>query len=340
MRRREFLVLCGEWPMHREFTWFLGSGASLQPWGAGAQQSTPTIGLLSTRSPADSAHLLAALRRGLAETAHIEGQTLSIEYRWAAGDYGRLLPLAEDLIHRRVAVPLAIGGPPAALAAKAATSTTPIVFLMGGNPTTLGLVASYNHPGGNATGISMSVHASLESKRLELLHEMVPRASRLGFLVNPTFPPADFQVEDAQRGGRAIGVAVEVLRASTDSELDAAFRRAAKSQIAGLAIASDPFFQSRADKLVALAARHAIPTIYEVREYVEAGGLASYGIDNREVWRQVGVYTSRILSGETPANLPVVSPNKIEFVINLKTAKALGLQIPTMLHGQVDEVIE
>jgi putative ABC transport system substrate-binding protein len=339
MKRREFLAIVAGWPPRSDFA-LAGSAFSIHPSLALAQQPAPIIGVLSNRSFADSLHLLEPLRRGLAETGHVEGQNLIVEYRWSNGDYSSLPGLAADLIRQRVKVLVTTGGPPSALAAQAATSTTPIVFVTGGNPATMGIVASYSHPGGNATGVAMSMHERLESKRLELLHEMVPSASKLGFLINPAFPPAQYQVQDAQSAATAAGVTLEMFRASTDEEIEAALQTAAEKQVGGLAVASDPYFNTRATKLVALAARHAIPTIYEVREYVTAGGLASYGIDNREVWRMVGVYTGRILNGEAPASLPVTSPNKLEFVVNLKAANALGIALPPSVFARADEVIE
>jgi putative ABC transport system substrate-binding protein len=339
MRRREFLAVCGAWALRGGAAGLLAGAGILRPGRVGAQQSIPTIGLLSPRFPDDSAHVLAALRRGLAETGHVEGRTVRIDYRWTAGDYDSLPAVAEDLVRRRVAVLLAAGGPPSIVAAKAATSTIPIVFVTGGDPAAFGYVASHNRPGGNLTGISMPIE-TLDSKRLALLHELLPSASRLGFLVNQTFPPAELQVEEAQSASAAIGVAVDILRAGTDGEIERAFARAAEARVAGLAVASDPFFNTRIEKLTALAAGAAIPAIYEVREYVAAGGLASYGVDNREVWRLVGVYAGRVLNGAAPGELPVISPVKLELAVNLKTASALGLTIPPSPLARADEVIE
>jgi putative tryptophan/tyrosine transport system substrate-binding protein len=326
MRRRDFVSLIG--------------GAAAWPLAARAQQpAMPVIGYLSSRSPDDTRHLLAAFLRGLNEAGYVEGQNVTIEYRWALGQYDRLPALAAELVRRPVAVITTTGDEPAALAAKAATSTIPIVFLIGGDPVALGLAASYKRPGGNATGMNI-LTATLEAKRLGLLHELVPQAATIGVLLNPKFQPADSQLRDLQQAAPAIGLQIQVLRASTDSELDAAFETATQQRIAALAVTADPFFDTRRDKLVALAASHAVPTIYQFREYAVAGGLMSYGNDSIDVYRQAGVYTGRILKGANPADLPVMQPTKFEFVINLKAAKALGLTLPSGLLSIVDEVIE
>jgi putative ABC transport system substrate-binding protein len=323
--RREVIILLG--------------GATAWPFAARTQQpAMPVIGYLSSRSPDDTRHLLAAFLRGLNEAGYVEGQNVAIEYRWALGQYDRLPALAAELVRRPVAVITTTGGDPAALAAKAATSTIPIVFLMG-DPVASGLAASYNRPGGNATGINI-LSATLGAKRLGLLHEMVPQAATIGVLLNPKFPAADSQLRDLQQAAPTIGLQIHILRASTDSELDAAFETVTQQRIAALAVTTDPFFDTRRDKLVALAASRAVPTIYQFREYVAAGGLMSYGNDSIDVYRQAGVYTGRILKGANPADLPVMQPTKFEFVINLKTAKALGLTLPSGLLSIVDEVIE
>jgi putative tryptophan/tyrosine transport system substrate-binding protein len=324
----------------RDVLGMLALGALVETRTANAQQGLPTIGFLSTRSASDTGDLLAALTRGLAETGHVEGRTLRIEFRWASGAYDLLPGMAGDLVDRRVAVLVATGGPPAALAAKAATSTTPIVFLTGGDPILMGLIRSHNRPGGNATGIRLVGAETLESKRLALLGELLPQASRLGFVVNPNFPPFPFQVEDARSAERGSGVSVEILQASTEREIEVAFEKAAERQIAGLAVAGDPFFTSVASTFIKLAARHRIPAIYEPRAFANDGGLASYGPNFKEVWRQLGVYTGRILNGATPSDLPVLSPLQFDLVINLKTAKALGLTIPPALLARADQVIE
>ena len=289
----------------------------------------PVIGYLSARSPEDTTHLVAAFRRGLVESGYVEGQNVAIEYKWALGQVDRLPALAAKLASRSVAILVATGGDSAALAAKAATSTIPIVFSMG-DPVKAGLAASYNRPGGNATGINILTQ-TLDPKRLGLLHELVPQAATIGFLLNPDYPAAEEQSKDMQEAARAIGLHIHVLRANTDREIEAAFETVAQHRIGALAVAGSPFFDTRRDTLVALAARHAVPTMYHFREFVTAGGLMSYGIDPIDTYRQVGVYAGRILKGAKPADLPVLQPTKFEFVINLKTAKALSLEIPARL---------
>jgi putative ABC transport system substrate-binding protein len=325
----------------REFISLLGGVAAIWPVAARARQpAMPVIGYLSSRSPDDTRHLLAAFLGGLNEgSGYVEGQNVTIEYRWALGQYDRLPALAAELVRRPVAVIATTGGEPAARAAKAATSTIPIVFLIGSDPVALGLVASYSRPSGNATGMNI-LTVSLEAKRLGLLHELVPQAATIGVLVNPKFQPADHQLRDLQQAAPPIGLQIYVLRASTDSELDVAFETVTQQHIAALAVTADPFFDTRRDKLVALAASHAVPTIYQFREYTTAGGLMSYGNDLIDAYRQAGVYTGRILKGANPADLPVLQPTKFEFVINLKTAKALGLSVPTSMQQLADEVIE
>jgi putative ABC transport system substrate-binding protein len=323
----------------REFITLLGGAAVAWPVAARAQQpAMPVIGYLSARSPEDTAHLVPAFRQGLGEGGFVEGQNVTIEYRWALGQVDRLPALAAELAGRPVAVIVTTGGESAALAAKAATSTIPIVFSMG-DPVKAGLAASYNRPGGNATGINI-LSDTLESKRLGLLRELVPQAVTIGFLLNPNFPSAESQSKDVQEAARAIGLQIHVLRANTDREIEAAFETIAQHRIAAVAVAASPFFDTRRDKLVALAARHSVPTIYQFREFVAAGGLVSYGIDPIDAYRQVGVYAGRILKGAKPSDLPVLQPTKFELVINLKTAKALGLDVPLHLQQLADEVIE
>jgi ABC-type uncharacterized transport system substrate-binding protein len=327
MKRREFIRLIG------------GAAAAAWPLAARAQQpAMPVIGFLHARSPDDSMPQVAAFRRALAEAGYVEGQNATIEYRWAAGRYETMPAMAAELV-RLPALVLVAGAEPAALAAKAATSTIPIVFSVGHDPVKLGLVASYNRPGGNATGVSMFT-AALDAKRLGLLHELVPRAATLGVLVNPSYPLAESQVRDVQEAARSIGMQIHLLRASTDQEIDAAFETVRQQRIAALLQAADPFFDTRRDKLVAWAARLAVPAMYHFREFPLADGLMSYGIDILDVYRQVGVYVGRILGGTKPADLPVMQPTKFELVINLKTAKALGLDVPPMLLARADEVIE
>jgi putative ABC transport system substrate-binding protein len=324
----------------REFISLLGGAAAAWPLAAHAQQpSMPVIGYLSSRSPDDTAHLVAAFRGGLGEGGFVEGQNVTIEYRWAHGQYDRLPALAAEFVRRPVDILATTGGEPAALAAKAATSTIPIVFLIGGDPVKLGLAASYNRPGGNATGMNI-LTATLEPKRLGLLRELMPQAATIGVLLNPKFQPAESQLRDLQEAAGTIGLQIHVLNAGSDRELDAVFETIAQQRIAALAVTADPFFDTRRDKLVALAARHAVPTIYHFREFAAAGGLMSYGIDSLATYRQVGVYVGQILKGAKPSDLPVVQPTKFEFVINLKTAKVLGLDVPPGLSARADEIIE
>jgi putative ABC transport system substrate-binding protein len=293
---------------------------------------------ISARSPGDTAHLVAAMQRGLAERGYVEGQNVGAEYRWALGQPDRLAVMAAELVRRPVAILIATGGESAALAAKAATSTIPIVFSIGGDPVKVGLTASYSRPGGNATGISLLTNL-LEPKRLGVLHELVPGAATIGVLLNPNFPPFADQLKDVQEAGRALGVRIHVLLASTDRELDAAFETIGQQRTAALAVAAGPFFDTRREKIVALAARYAVPAMYHFREYAAAGGLTSYGIDP-DVYRQVGVYAGRILRCASPSELPVLQASKFEFVINLKTAKALGLEVSPSLLARADEMIE
>jgi putative ABC transport system substrate-binding protein len=325
MRRREFITL-------------FGRAAAAWPLAARAQQSgIPVIGYLSVRSSDN--YLVEALRRGLRETGYIEGQNLAIEYRWATGQYDRMPAMAAELARRPVTVLVTAGGEPAALAAKAATSIIPIVFVIGGDPVKVGLVASYNRPGGNATGTSI-LTSTLEPKRLGLLHELVPQATTIAVLLNPNFQASEGQERDVQEAGRALGVHIHILRASSDRDIEAAFEIVAQQRIAALAVGADPFFDTRRDTLVALAARQMVPAIYHFREFAAAGGLASYGIDVSDSHRQIGVYVGQILKGAKPAELPVLQPTKLELIINIKSARALGLQVPDKLLALADEVIE
>jgi putative tryptophan/tyrosine transport system substrate-binding protein len=323
----------------REFVATLGGVVTWQLKVRAQQVAMPVIGYLSSRSPDDTAHLVAAFRRGLSAGGFVEGQNVMIAYRWALGQYDRLPAMAAELVRRPVAVLVTTGGEPAAMAAKDATSTIPIVFLIGGDPLKLGLAASYNRPGGNATGMNI-LTATMEPKRLGLLRELMPQAATIGVLLNPNFQPAANQLRDLQEAARAIDVQIHVLNAATDRELDAVFETIAQQRIAALAVTADPFFDTRRDKLVALAAHHAVPTIYHFREFAAAGGLMSYGVDSLETYRQVGVYTQQILKGTKPADLPVLQPSKFEFVINVKTAKALGVKFSDNLLSLADEVIE
>jgi putative tryptophan/tyrosine transport system substrate-binding protein len=325
----------------RRFITLLGSAAVAWPLAARAQQpAMPVIGFLNSRTPDDTAHLVAAFRRGLSETGYVEGRNVTVEYRWGFGQYDRLPALAAELARPPVAVLASSGGDPAILAAKAATSTIPIVFV-GGDPVQMGLAASFNRPGGNVTGIS-TLSYTLVAKRLGLLHELVSQAAAIAMRVNPADRGGSGaqQTRELQEATRTIGLQIHVLQASTDSEIDTAFESMAQGRIAALIIGSDPFYDTRRDKLVGLAARNAVPAMYQSREYAAAGGLISYGIDFSESYRQLGVYTGRILKGEKPADLPIVQSTKFELVINLKTARTLGLTIPPSVLAIADEVIE
>jgi putative ABC transport system substrate-binding protein len=316
----------------------LGRAAAAWPLAARAQQPTmPVIGFLQSGSPGATAQTLAAFHRGLKEVGYVEGQNVGIEYRYADGQYDRLPVLAADLIRNHVAAIFA-GGPPAALAAKAASSTIPIVFTAA-DPVKLGLVASFNQPGRNVTGVAFFAQA-LVAKRLELLRELVPNAATIGILVNPNFPGTAAEVADGQAAARAGGLELQIIQASNDDGLEAAFADMEKRRIGALVVSGDIFFNSRRDQIVALAARHAVPAIYEWRDFVTAGGLMNYATSVTDGYRQAGNYVARILKGAQPSDLPVVQPTKFELVINLQTAKALGLFVPPGLLVAADEVIE
>jgi putative tryptophan/tyrosine transport system substrate-binding protein len=322
----------------REFIVALSSAATW-PLAARAQQpSMPVIGFLSGLSAAAVARPLVAFLQGLNETGYVEGQNVTIEYRWAEGQYDRLPALAADLVHRTAAVIVSLGADPAALAAKGATTTIPIVFLVGGDPVKLGLVASLNRPRGNATGVNFLV-SEMTAKRLALLHELVPTAAGLGVLINPKSAVAEAQLGDAQSAAHALGQQVEIINASNEGEIDTAFASFTQ-RAGGLVIADDPFFNNRRVQIVSLAAHYAIPTVYFFREFTASGGLISYGTSLTEAYHQVGVYAGKILGGANPTDLPVIQPTKFELVINLKTAKALGITVPQTLLVAADEVIE
>jgi putative tryptophan/tyrosine transport system substrate-binding protein len=322
----------------RKFLATLG-GAAAWPLPARAQQvAMPVIGFLHSEAPGRyTSPILRAFRQGLSESGHVEGRNVAIEYRWAESRYDRLPDLAGDLVGRGVNVIVANG--PAIQAAKTATTTIPIVFFAGGDPIKLGLVASLAQPGGNLTGVT-NLGTELGPKRLELLHELVPAATSFVVLVNPTYPDAAAQSEAAQAAARARSLRLDVFHASTERDFDSLFAALAERRVGGLVIVTDPFFNNCAAQLAALALRHAVPTVYHMLEFVTAGGLAGYGNSYTDLWRQIGIYTGRILKGEKPADLPVMQPTKFELLINLNTAKALGLTVPDKLLVAADEVIE
>jgi putative ABC transport system substrate-binding protein len=328
MRRRDFITL-------------LGSGAATWPLSARAQQPTmPIVGFVSGRSADTSVREVAAFRKGFNETGYVEGQNATIEYHWLEGQYDRLPSLMADFVHRRVAVIATLGSNPAALAAKAATTTIPIVFSVGEDAVKMRLVTSLARPGGNATGINFFA-AEVGAKRLALLHELVPKAVRIAVLVNPAnTSTAEATLREIPETARTLGLETQVLNASTSGEIEAAFSTLVSGRADALFVAADAFFISRRVQFAALAARHGIPAAYPPRDEAAAGGLMSYGVDIPDVWRQVGLYTHQILKGAKPADLPVVQSTKFEFVINLQTARALGIEIPNSLQLLADEVIE
>jgi putative tryptophan/tyrosine transport system substrate-binding protein len=327
MNRREFIALIG--------------GAAAWPFIARAQQpAISVIGLLGSESPDVWATRLRAFRQGLKETGYVEGQNAAIEYRWAESHNDRLPALAADLVRHPVTVIVAPGSTPAALAAKAATSTIPIIFWVGTDPIELGLVASLNRPEGNLTGLT-TLNVGLVNKRVELLHEIIPGTSSVGLLINPTSPIlSKISTEEAQVAALSLGLELHVLNASTEGDFDVVFADLIQLRAGGLVIGTDAFFSSRLEKLAAVSARHAMPTVYHFREFAAAGGLISYGGSSTEPFHGVGVYAGRILKGEKPATLPVQQVTKVELIINLKTARAFGLNIPLSLIARADEVIE
>jgi putative tryptophan/tyrosine transport system substrate-binding protein len=326
MRRREFITLLG--------------GAAMWPLAAHAQQSMmQVVGWLSARSPREATPVLQAFLQGLGEAGYFEGKNVTIEYGWAEGHYDRLPALAAELVQHQVAVIAATGGEPSPLAAKAATTSIPIVFTAGGDPVEAGLVASLNQPGSNVTGTTI-MGIEMGPKRLDLVRQLVPNATSVAMLVNPKFPLGSAEARDVQGATRSLGMRFHVLFASNEGEIDAAFADIVRQKTDLLIIATDPFLLGQRDQVVGLAAQHGVPTMYFLREFVEAGGLMSYGPDIANGYRQAGVYTGRILSGAKPATLPVWRPTHFVLILNLKTAKKLGLEVPPMLLALADEVIE
>jgi putative ABC transport system substrate-binding protein len=326
MRRRDFISLVG--------------GVAAWPMAARAQhEALPVIGFLQSNSPVASAHMTAAFHNGLKETGYVEGQNVGIVHRYADGQYDRLPVLAAELVRSQIVVLAATGGDSTILAARAATATIPIVFTTGSDPVALGYVASLNRPSGNVTGVWI-LTSILGAKRIGLLRELVPKADAIGVLVNPTYAAAVAQLEEVQAAAASVDVRLVIANASAERDLEPAFALLVQQGCSALIISPDPFFVSRRDQIVALAARHAIPTIYEWRKYVVAGGLMSYGTSLVEAYRQAGIYTGRILKGEKPGDLPVLQSTKFEFVINLKTAKALGIKFSDNLLSLADEVID
>jgi ABC-type uncharacterized transport system substrate-binding protein len=326
MQRREFISLIGgavAWPLTARAQW----------------PPMPVIGFLHSASLEPFADLVMAFREGLKDTGYVEGQNVAMEYRWANGHYDRLPALASDLVKRQVAVIVAFGGSSSGLAAKKVTATIPIVFSAGDDPVKVGLVASLNHPGENVTGVSVLIGA-LDAKKMGLLREIAPKVAVMGVLENPTLPAVKDRLSSVQEAARSTGQQIQVFYASDEPTLETTFRRLVQLGVGALVVGADPFFNSWRDQLVALAARYAIPAIYETREYVVAGGLMSYGTKLAEGYRQVGIYTGRILKGDKPADLPVVESSKFELVINMKTANALGLAVPNSMQLLADEVIE
>jgi putative tryptophan/tyrosine transport system substrate-binding protein len=326
MRRRTFIALLG--------------GAAAWPLAARAQQpAMPVIGFMSVRSAEDSVDLLAAFHTGLREAGFVEGQNIAVQYRWAGGQYDQMPAMAADLVNRRVAVIAALGGDPSAIAAKRATATIPIVFGIGGDPIKAGLVESFNHPGGNATGYTL-LNNLMESKRIGLLHDLVPGAGMIGALVNPSSSLSGRQLQEIEDATRRINLKVFVARASNDTELDAALASLVRQRVGALLVGGDPYFSQRRDRIIAFVAEHRLPAIYQWRDFAAAGGLISYGPRFAEFYRQAGLYVSRILRGAKPADLPVLQTTRFELAINMKTAHALGLAVPSSMQLLADEVIE
>ncbi len=326
MRRREFITI-------------LGSAAASWPMVARAQQMMPVVGYLNAGAPETNPTYLPAFRQGLAETGYVEGQNVKIELHWADNHFDRLPTLAADLVQRHVTVIAANGGPPAAFAAKAATTTIPIVFLSGVDPVGAGLVASLSRPGGNLTGMSL-FYAALGEKRLQILRDLMPKSDVIAFLVNPKFAEGQVQLKDVPAAAGRIGQQLNVLKAASLDEVEVAFAALGRNMPDGLLVASDPFFSSVREPIIRFAADHTLPAMYYDRAFVDLGGLMSYGTDVKEMYRQAGIYTARILKGEKPADLPVIQPSKFEFAINLKTAKAQGIEVPAHVQQIADVIVE
>jgi putative tryptophan/tyrosine transport system substrate-binding protein len=327
MRRREFITLL--------------SGATIAwPLVVRAQQpAMPAVGILGSVSPGPYSRFIEAIKQGLREAGYVEGRNVAIEYRWAEGQYDRLSQLATELVDRGVAVIILVGGGPTTAAATAATATIPIVFNTGEDPVKTGAVAALNRPGGNATGVSL-LTVAMEAKRLQLLHELVPTAAIVAIIVNPNNPQADQQLQELQAAARMLGIQVEAFKAGTPNEIDTAFANVVQRRAGALHMAGDAFFNTRREQFIVLSARHVLPTVFSLREFPAAGGLMSYGPSLADAYRQQGIYAGRILKGEKPAEMPVQQAVKVELVINLQTAKTLGLSIPLPLLGRADEVIE
>jgi putative tryptophan/tyrosine transport system substrate-binding protein len=327
VKRRDFITLVG------------GAAVAWPPTARAQQLALPVIGFLNAASPGPLRQQTAAFLAGLKETGYLAGQNVTVEYRWAEGQYDRLPALVGDLVRKQVSVIVSGGGASAALAARAATTAIPIVFSAGGDPVGSGLVASLNRPNGNITGVYQFT-SGLEAKRLGLLYEMVPKATSIAVLINPNFADAENQLRDVQKAASSLGVQLVIVRANTESDFDAAFSTIVRQQAGALLVCASPFFNGRREQLVVLAARHAVPAIFEWRDFAAAGGLMSYGTSLADAYRQVGVYAGRILKGEKPGDLPVMQSTKFELVINLSTAKALGIEVPPTLSARADEVIE
>jgi putative ABC transport system substrate-binding protein len=324
----------------REFITFIGGAAVMWPLAARAQNAAvPVVGFMSARSSDDSAHLVEVFRRALEEGGFVEGQNVAIEFRWARGDYNLLPTLAADLVRRQVSVITAVGGELSAAAAKQATSSIPIVFGIGGDPISAGLIESFNHPGGNMTGVTL-LSTTIDAKRLGLLRELAPSTLLVGVLVNPNYPLAALQLREIEQAARAIEQRILLCQASTDDELEAAFATFSRERVGALLVAADTYFTTRRDRIVAFAARQRLPAIYDLREFAVAGGILSYSVRIADAYRPIGFYTARILKGAKPADLPVQQATNFELVINLKTAKALGIPISDNLLSLADEVIE